>query len=382
MNRVVFSRYMDKNPTSHKTHSSGGNDITDLFLKTVSGTIKKFNLLKKQDKVLVAVSGGADSTALVVALNMLKEQYRIELGIIHLNHLLREEESFRDEQFVSSLSKTLNLPLFSRQTDVGTYAKTHKRSIEQAGREVRYRYFQDAAVTNGYTKIATGHQKYDNAELVLMNFLRGAGVKGLSGIPPKRDDLYIRPLIRTTRKEILAFLESHDQKYMIDTSNHDIRYLRNKIRHELIPHLESGFNPQLINALDRISHVMKQEEDFLHKKATDACQECLIQVNKSSIHLNLEKVSSLHPAMQKRVLRQAVKMIKHNLYHITQTHISDVLRFILTKEAAGSLDLPGQIRVYKKSNTILFKKEHLPLRTLGKLEKSDRLEKQRRDQDR
>lgn len=359
-----------------------GDDITDRFLNTLSDTISEFDLLKKRDKVLVAVSGGADSTALVVALNLVKEQYRIELGIVHLNHLLRKDESFRDEQFVDNLSNTLNLPLFSRQTDVRTHAKIHKRSIEQAGREVRYRYFQDVAADNGYTKIATGHQKCDNAELVLMNFLRGAGVKGLSGIPPKRDGLYIRPLIRTTQNEILEFLDRCDQPYMSDTSNLDTGYLRNKIRLELIPYLESGFNPQLINALDRVSHVMKQEEDFLHLRTAGACQECLIQVDKASIHLNLEKISSLHPAMQNRVIRQAVKMVKNDLYHITQTHISDVLGFILKNDTAGSLDLPGQIRVYKKSKTILFKKELLPLRTLGKLEKSDRLEKQKRDQDR
>lgn len=369
---------MDKNPASHRAFHRAGEDITGRFLKTVSDTINEFDLLKKQDKVLVAVSGGADSTALVLALNRVKEQYSIKLGVVHLNHLLRKDESFRDEQFVSDLSKTLNLPFFSRQTDVSTYAKTHKQSIEQAGREVRYRHFQDIASTNGYTKIATGHQKHDNAELVLMNFLRGAGVKGLSGIPPRRDDLYIRPLIRTTRKEILAFLNCHGQPYMTDTSNQDVRYLRNKIRYELIPHLESGFNPQLTNALDRVSYVMKQEEDFLHQKSIDACRECQVLMDKKSICLDLEKVSCLHPAMQSRVIRQAVKMVKHNLHHITQTHISEVLGFILKKETVGSLDLPGQIRVYKKSKTILFKKERLPLRTLGKREKSVRLEKQKK----
>ncbi len=173
------------------------------FFKTITGTINYFSMIKNGDMVLVAVSGGSDSISLVLSLLALKDKYGIKIGIAHLNHMLRGEESLRDEVFVEKFAKELALPFFCRQVDVKGHAKKHGLSIEEAGRELRYDFFQHLADQHGYTKIATGHNKEDNAELVLINLLRGTGPKGLSGIPPIRDDIYIRPMIRISKKEIL-----------------------------------------------------------------------------------------------------------------------------------------------------------------------------------
>ena len=256
-----------------------------MLLKLFTDTINDYNMLKKEDKVLVAVSGGADSISLVLLLLSVKAKYKINIGIAHLNHMLRDEESLRDESFVKQFAQRLNLPFFCKQINVTAHAKSKKLSFEQAGRELRYKYFTKVADENGYTKIATGHNKDDNAELVLMNILRGSGPKGLCGIPPIREEVYIRPLIRISKTDILDFLEFKNQNFVFDSSNNDLIYLRNKIRHQLIPHLASEFNPEIIDALDRLSNILKLEENYLEEQTQTKYNNCVIHNAFNSLSL-------------------------------------------------------------------------------------------------
>ncbi len=340
------------------------------FFKTITRTIDDFSMIKIRDIVLVAVSGGSDSISLVLSLLVLKDKYRIKIGIAHLNHMLRGEESLRDEVFVEKFAKELALPFFCRQVDVKGHAKKHGLSIEEAGRNLRYDFFQHLADQHGYTKIATGHNKEDNAELVLINLLRGTGPKGLSGIPPIRDDIYIRPMIRISKKDILGFLKFRSQKFMFDSSNDDMAYLRNRIRYNLLPHLQSEFNPEIIDALDRLSNILKIEEDYFDNETQKAFKFCLLKTDTSSITFSKKKLSDFHPAILNRVLRKAIKKIKKNLNRITLGHINDIVHFAFTSFSGTSLDLPDRIRVYKDNDTIIFKKENKPLREIGKKEKN------------
>lgn len=352
---------------------SGQKNITKDFIKTITETIFDFNMIKKKDSILVAVSGGPDSVALLLSLLELKERFSIKTGIVHLNHMLRGEESLGDEIFVKNLADQFSLPFYKKQKDVKAYAKKHGLSFEEAGREVRYSFFESIAKEHGYTKTATGHNKDDNAELVLMNLLRGSGPKGLSGIPPVRDNIYIRPLLRVSKNRILDFLKEQNQDYMFDSSNNDMAYLRNKIRHRLIPHLQSEYNPEIIDSLDRLSHILKQEEDFWEIETRIQFDNCLVKKNASSLSFSKISLSNLHPALLNRIFRKAIQKIKKDLKRISLTHINDIVDFTLTKSPGRSLDLPGQIRVYKIRDLIMIKKEDKPLREIGKKEKQLRL---------
>ncbi|MBU8911067.1 MAG: tRNA lysidine(34) synthetase TilS [Desulfobacterales bacterium] len=343
------------------------------FIKTIAKTISDFDMLENKDTILVAVSGGPDSVALVLSLLALKEKYTIKAGIAHLNHMLRGEESLRDKTFVKELAYELDLPFYEGEKNVKTYAEKHRLSIEEAGREARYQFFEFIAENHGYTKIAFGHNKDDNAELVLMNLLRGAGPKGLSGIPPIRNGRYIRPLIRVSKNQILAFLKLKNQTYMFDSSNKDMAYLRNKIRHELLPHLQSEYNPEIADALDRLSNILRQEEEFWESETKIKFNSCLIKAEASCLAFSKTLMSNLHPALLNRVLRKAIKTVKKNLKRISLAHINDIVEFCFNDSSGISLDLPGQIRVYKNHDLIIIKKENKPLREIGENKKQLRL---------
>lgn len=340
-----------------------------VFLNTIATTIIDFKMLEQNDRVLVTVSGGPDSIALVLALLSFRKKYCITMGIAHLNHMLREEESLRDETFVKEFAHNLGLPFHCRREDVADNAKTHGLSIEESGREVRYDFFKHLAQRHGYKKVATGHHKDDNAELVLMNLLRGTGPKGLCGIPPIRGNLYIRPLIRVSKKQITDFLTMEQQTSMFDSSNKNKIHLRNKIRSELIPHLQSEYNPGIIDGLDRLSHILKQEEAFLYSETKKQFTNCRIKTDVSSVTFSKIRLSELHPAILNRVLRKAIKTVKKNLNRITLSHLNDILTFCFNSSSGISLDLPGQIRVYKEKDTITIRKESKPLRQVGKKQK-------------
>ncbi len=344
------------------------------FIRDVKETISQFNMIRGKETILVGVSGGPDSIALVRVLMDLQKTHNIDtphnynIGIAHLNHGLRGEESIRDEIFVRNLAQDFNLPFFLKKMDIHAKATDEQLSIEEAGRNARYKFFKDTAKIYGFAKIATGHNQDDNAELVLMNILRGSGVRGLCGIPPMRGNKFIRPLIQMPKSRILAFLKEKHQDFVVDSSNTDQSYVRNKIRHSLIPILEQNFNPETKSCLDRLSHILGIEDDYLTGQADQIFHACTIKKDKTLIALSIKELTSNHPALVNRVLRQAIAWVKKDLKRITLTHIQDIL--ILTRAESGkSLDMPGRIRVYKNRDMLYFKKESLSLRELGKNQK-------------
>ena len=171
------------------------------------------------------------------------------------------------------------------------------------------------------------------------------------------------------KQKILDFLKRKDHDYMFDSSNNDMAYLRNKIRSQLLPLLESEFNPEIINALDRLSSILKSEENYFEMQTQKAFDCCLLQSDGLSVSLSKKQILELHPAILNRVLRKAIKAIKKNLNRITLAHINDIIQFSFNTISGTSLDLPGQIRVYKKNDIIIFKKEKNPLRDIGRQNK-------------
>ena len=222
-------------------------------------------MLQPGDRVLVGVSGGADSVALLHILYRLSVSRDLDIGVAHLNHALRGKAADRDAAFVQTLARQLDLPCFSARQDVGLQRQKQGGSLEEAGRRARYRFYAQTAKTQGFTKIALGHHADDNAELVLMNMLRGTGPEGIAGIPPAREPGIIRPLIHARRREIMAYIKDNDLAYVVDASNQDPRFFRNRVRNELIPALSEAYNPRLTEALVRTASISRTEEEWLEQ---------------------------------------------------------------------------------------------------------------------
>ena len=215
--------------------------------RAVDRTLRSYRMVQNGDAVLVAVSGGADSVALVYIMLELAPKYSLRMAIAHLNHCLREQESDRDEAFVAALAKQLELPSYIGREDVFRYQKRHHLSLEDAARQVRYRFYDSIAAKYGYGKIALGHHGDDNAELVLMNLLRGSGPLGLSGIAPVRDNRIVRPLINLRRSEIMDYVAVKKLDYVTDSSNLDLKFHRHIFYSLIKSHHPFQHNFRLIN---------------------------------------------------------------------------------------------------------------------------------------
>ncbi|MCG8553522.1 MAG: tRNA lysidine(34) synthetase TilS [Desulfobacterales bacterium] len=346
------------------------------FTDQVLGTIREYDMVAPGQNVLIGVSGGPDSMALAQVLTGLKKVLDIRIGLAHLNHMLRGSHALADEAFVREFAREHNLYLAVEKKNVAELAKQQRLCIEEAGRNTRYDFFNRVAREKGFQRIALGHHRDDNVEQVLMNLVRGTGPLGLRGIPPVRQKKFIRPLIRMPRTDILVFLDEINQDYRIDESNEDTSYLRNRIRHRLIPFLEKEFNPDIKAGIERLSGIVGQEDAFLDRMARTALDDAVTGRGKQEIELSIPVINKLDRALGARVIRAALLSIKQNLRRISHTHIKEILHFAGKKGESGkSLDLPGQIRIYRQKDLLHIKKEKTNLRTLGRHIKARRYQK-------
>lgn len=210
--------------------------------------IKENELLSSEEKILVALSGGPDSVFLLHFLNKFKKKYKIEIGAVHINHLLRGEDSERDELFCKTICYELSIPFYLLRKDIKAYSKKNKISLEVAGRKIRYEFFEKISKVNKYDKIATAHNADDNAETVLINLIKGTGIKGIAGIPVRRKNI-IRPILSLTKKEILDYLDKNQFEFRIDKSNLSNDFERNFLRNEVIPLIQKNINPAFSNTV-------------------------------------------------------------------------------------------------------------------------------------
>lgn len=337
------------------------------FADQVLDTIQAHGMLSPGERVLIGISGGPDSIALAQVLTTLKTELGIRIGLAHLNHMLRGSDAQADEAFVRKFAGEHDLDLVVEKKNIAELAKKQRLCVEEAGRNARYDFFTRLASEKGFDRVALGHHRDDNVEQVLMNLVRGTGPRGLRGIPPVREEKFIRPLIRMSRADILAFLDTINQTYRIDGSNEDTSYLRNRIRHCLIPFLETQFNPDIKTGIARMSDIIEQEDNFLDRMAQTALDNATTGRGKEQIELSIPEINRLDRALGARVIRAALLSVKQNLRRISNIHIRDILNFADRQGESGkSLDLPGQIRVYRQRNILRIKKEETSLRTLGK----------------
>ena len=325
-------------------------------LRKVRQAVESHNMLEYNDAVLVGVSGGPDSVALLHILLKLAPEFNLTLGVAHLDHALRKTHSAEDARFVSSLCEALSLPFFLQQKDVAAYARQSALSLETAGRHARYTFFIETGQKENFNKIALGHHAEDNAEVVLINLLRGSGPLGIAGIPPMRSPGIIRPLIYLKRPEILQFLEKNRLNYVADASNRDFVFLRNRIRHQLLPHLAGTYNPNISDALNRLALIARSEGEWLDGEVSRIFQ-TVAQPFEDRITLSIEALRSLHVACRRRLLRKAVLYIKDDLKKITYRHIEALSRFADGGRKGGRIDLPDGLSARRSSNTLLIEKK-------------------------
>lgn len=283
----------------------------------VLSVIKRYNMLENCDRIVVGLSGGADSVCLLSVLNSLKDEYGFSLVAAHINHGIRGAEAQRDEESCKRLCESLNVPLEILHADIPTLSKQQGIGEEECGRIVRYDFFRSLAGERG--KIATAHNLNDNAETLLLNLVRGAGSKGACGIPPVRDNI-IRPLIETDRKSIERYCEENELQYVTDSTNLECEYSRNKIRIKVLPTL-CEINQNAVGALSGFASRMREQETFLESVVNEKYAQCV-----KNSELYEAEFSALDIFLKKRIAGRFLSELSHG--EVESKHIDDFLRFV------------------------------------------------------
>lgn len=325
------------------------------LLHTVRKTISEHRMLAGSDAVVVGVSGGPDSLCLLHMLRELQQELGVSLHVGHLEHGIRGEESQADAAYVQSLVHGWGLPVTVEHGDVPGYAAEHKLAIEEAARRVRYLFLGRVARQVGAQCVAVGHNADDQVETILMHLLRGSGLGGLRGMLPVQTLgaepwwsgptlRLVRPLLEVARSDIEAHCRQHGLTPRFDRSNLDLTYHRNRIRHELIPHLET-FNPRFRELLCRSARSIADDYDYLRGQGLEAWR-CLAGESDSAIAFPLQPWLELHPSLQRQLLRKAIHRLRKSLRDITWTHVEQARIGVQEKTAGARITLPQNLSLF------------------------------------
>ena len=317
------------------------------IIEKVRNTIDKYGLIKNGDRIIVGVSGGPDSVALIYILNALKKALGVKLCIAHLDHGLRVN-SKGDARFVKELAEKLSIPFYCKRIDIKKLPG--KLSIEEKARNARLKFLLDSASRFNVNRIAIAHNFDDQAETVLMRIIRGTGLQGLSGMLPIRrmgNVHVIRPLLMVKRKEIENFLKRKRIRFCIDESNLSKIYFRNKIRHSLLPYLEKGYNKNIKEVLFNLGLNAGSDYDYLKYSA-----QRFLKGNRT--RLNLKSLYRLHPSVLRFRLREAITALQGDTRRITFKHIQELEDLIFSRPQQSIVDLPKRLSVKKNKKTLIF----------------------------
>jgi len=286
----------------------------------VLNTIKRYEQIKSGDTIVVGVSGGPDSICLLNVLKNLQNELKINIVVAHINHMIRKEADSETE-FVQDFCKQRDIKCFVKKVDVLQIAKEKKLGTEEVGRKIRYDFFEEVKNLVGGNKIATAHNANDNAETVLMNFLRGSGSTGLKGIEPIRDNKLIRPIIECTRQEIEQYCNEKGLNPKYDKTNQESIYTRNKIRNMLIPYIQENFNPNIIETINRMSHLIATDEMYFKSIVKQSYKETFISRTEKEIILDLKKFNVLEKVIKSRLIIYTINELLGTTNGIEKIHI-------------------------------------------------------------
>jgi tRNA(Ile)-lysidine synthase len=306
-----------------------------VLLDRVIASISRYSMFTPGARVALAVSGGADSVALLHLLVELGHEWELKLAVVHVNHGLRGAESDADERFVAELAAAASLPFHARPVDV----RAGGGNLEETAREARRKVFREM-LGRVADCVATGHTRDDQAETVLFRILRGTGPRGLTGILPVTPDGVVRPLLAAGREELRAWLVARGHVWREDSSNADPQFTRNRLRHDLLPALARDWNPRVSEALARLAVLAGEDEQVLVAEARQAGAACM-RVEPGGLLLDCDELSRLPPGLARRVVRQAVEQARGSLRQVEYEHIEALLALAAGRRGTGSVRLPG-----------------------------------------
>ena len=328
----------------------------------IRGTIQKHQMLTSRDRVLTGVSGGADSVCLALVL----KELGFDVAVAHVNHGLRGAESDTDEEFTKELAGTLGVPFFATKVALSGPAPAAsalwlsrrplpggEANLEAAGREARRQFFIETARRRGYTKIALAHTRNDRVETFLMNLLRGAGSEGLVSMAPVSGNT-IRPLIETGRNEVEAYLTENNQSWRTDSSNFDLGFARNRLRHAVIPELESRFNPSLIQTLARTVEILEAEDAWMRAVADQWLSEHG-RKEENDFLIPAAELKSAPAGLVRRILRTVLRLAGSGLRDVSFGHIEAVRALLEEGKSGKFVQIPGGLQAAREFGRLVFR---------------------------
>jgi tRNA(Ile)-lysidine synthase len=321
--------------------------------KTVEQKALKFidenHLIEKVDKILVAFSGGADSVFLISFLQKFRKRFGIDLTAFHLNHKLRGKEANADEKFCSDFCSINKIKFLSVSKDVKSYSKRMKVSVEEAGREIRYRELLNAAKSNRFTKIATAHNSSDNVETILLNFVKGAGIKGLAGIPIRRENI-IRPILCLSSAEIREYLTAKKIPYRTDESNLNSDYERNFLRNEIIPKLKRKLNPRIEEKINNAAIILKEINSFIEKQINQIAGEA-VKYDGKELKINSNAISELDKSLCSLFLKSVIE--KNFEIELSSKNIRSLIELI-SSQTGREIHLKKNVIALKERDSLVI----------------------------
>jgi len=330
-------------------------------VEQVRQAIRQYAMLVPGDRLVVGVSGGADSLTLLHVLHLLAPELTVHLHVAHLDHRIRGPDSAADADFVTETARAWGIPVTVEARDVPAYAATHGLAIEEAARQVRYAFLAKVAAEVGAQKVTVAHTADDQVETVLMHFLRGSGLAGLRGMLPVSPYpmtidpipnphlVLLRPLLETTRAEIESYVQAHGFQPRFDLSNLDRTLYRNRLRSELIPQLET-YNPRIRDVVRRTARIFSDDFDYVHQQVLAAWAEVVTETADALIFA-LAPWKRLHPSLQRGLLREAIRRLRRELRNINWIHIEGALSVANEKPAGSVATLPQGLALFKSYAT-------------------------------
>ena len=332
----------------------------------VAGALLRAGYSKGGHTLVVAASGGPDSSALVHCLHRLRDTHRLRLHVAHLNHNFRGEEAYADARFVAALAKELGLDATVEERDVLAFQRArHISSFEQAAREIRYAFLAEVAESTGAAAVATGHTADDVAETVLLHILRGTGIHGLRGMselspwpwPLHGRQLHLfRPLLRVTKADTLSYCHDLGQEYRDDSGNYMPVFTRNRVRHRLLPHLASEYNPKVRESLIRLARTAALELDYMEGEISRLWPQVAAE-RQGAVEFNRSALTSLHPALQMLMLRKAYAVVTGNTSKLEERHLDAMAELAGGNITNRILDLPRGLKLHRSYNDLQLSRD-------------------------